>query len=230
MNHRMTSLAMSAALAVCATISGCGGGGGGGSTATADPQGYWETSDHTSGMLLTPGGQLWGVDGSGSSLRPVIGTVSTSGDSISGSFKRYTSGAVVESGTLSGSVSSHSSINARFSVGASTSQPQAFSYDARYTQPAAISAISGSWTIGAGSMSVLPDGQLTGSVGDCQWTGTVSPDESKMGFFRVAINFLGGCTLDGQAASGVLVAGTTSGAVVVKSNATDAAVALRMSR
>src|ERR1700739_4538419 len=158
-------------LAVLVLLSSCGGGGYGGGTnpQNASPGGIWNGMDSDSTLSVT------GVIDESGHMRfmradgiEYVGTVVTSGNSISANFDGYTpigssfsDGSTHETGMLSGMISARVSITASTQSttdkGAVSKGTLALTFNPLYNQPSALAAIAGNYLEAGSSTAVSID-------------------------------------------------------------------------
>lgn len=198
-------------LALAAALSACGGGGdGGGVPPQQSPQGFWSGTDFS--LLVTPGGELWGVEFDGVDLFLYNGTFSASGSSFTANGYAYlgpdrialsATGTFTPGSTMSGTVTVPNIGSSQFSAAYSSN------YDA---MPAAVSALAGTYTLSTGgSLALDSTGSFSGSEDGCSFSGNISPDSSGKNFYRLAVTFgPSPCIAANSAGNGVVAAASST--------------------
>lgn len=220
-NKIRTALGMTALCALAA----CGGGGGdgdgagesaGGSTPAATAEGLYTgrtgIGQSLTGLVLDNGTYwvLYSEPNDSASIAGVIqGSSSSSGGTFTSSDGRDFNfeGLGINNMSIAGTYAARQSIAGDINYG--RGQPTAFTatYDARYTQPATLSAIAGSYTgqsATAGenepaSFIVSSTGTVSGvGATGCRFTGNVSP-RGAVAVYDLSLSFLGGICEQGSA-------------------------------
>ena len=149
-------------LVIVGLLPGCGGGGGAStpspSTPNASPGGIWSGNDPISQLstigVVTETGEARFIRSDGAQF---VGTATTSGNNLSGSYSVYLpTGYVFQdgsnhgTGTVSGTITARQSITATFQVttanGNSSSGSGNFSFNSLYNSGSSLAAISGNYT------------------------------------------------------------------------------------
>lgn len=200
---------------LAAALAACGGGGdedegidvdlGSTSGPTLSAEGFWD-SDAVA-MLITGDGQAWGVGVEGSTLTLYHGDATVEGSRLTVGFNAYSDGAHAGTGQAVFGITEHSALDGVVRSGGDESA-LSLSYTAGYTTPAALDSLAGSWTLwSGGSLTVTADGELSGSEGGCDFSGTIVPDDSGTNVYVLEVQFgAAPCPMPGATASGVLAA------------------------
>ena len=229
-----TVLACFALIAACGCGGGGGYGGGGGGpifvSVNADPGGIWTGTDSltpalTLAVVITEAGQVRGIRSDGAQY---VGTVTTSGNNISGSFNGYlpagstfADGSNHGTGSISGTISAGHSITATvtFTTANNSTESGALNgtFDSLYNTGSSLASISGNYTnpqTGA-TVSVTSAGVITSqeATTGCVINGTVSIIDARYDVYNVSYSFascLGAYAfLNGTTATGLGVLNTT---------------------
>lgn len=204
-------------------LAGCGGGGSSSETPNASIEGIWSgtsSSGYTLNVLSLENGSTYSLFGTvASSVFTVVGfdqgTITVSGNSLSGSVQEYVPNVATATGGISGTVSGGNSISGSTVYGATTTTfnltPIANSAYA-YSNAPQLTNIAGSWSgtmLNGDSATVniaTPSGAISGSTNGCSFTGTATPRASGKNVFNVNLTFgAAPCALAGQAVTGVAV-------------------------
>ena len=219
-NKIRTAIGMVALSALAA----CGGGGDGdgtdesasGSTPVATAEGlYTGTTDIGQSMtgLVLDNGNYWVLYSEPNNSAALGGVIQGTSNSSSGTFTSSDGrdfnfeGLGINNVSIAGTYAAGQSIAGKLDYG--RGQPTAFTgtYDARYTQPATLAAIAGSYTgqsATAGdnepaSFTVSPTGSVSGvGATGCRFTGNVSP-RGTVAVYDLSLSFLGGICEQGSA-------------------------------
>ena len=207
-------------LAMMLFLGACGGGGGGGSTTNVDPQGFWvgpSSTGFTVSTAILENGESWGIYSSGSTIFGALyGSTSTDGSSITivGSDFNFVTNSVVSS-TLTGTVSSKSTITAASRLGTTVS----LTYKPVYETDATSAAIVGTWNfIGRSkSFSLVPGtivvdgaGRFTLNQTNCVTTGSVVPRSGGKNIYNLTLSYAGsGCAAGQTSMSGIAILDTS---------------------
>jgi hypothetical protein len=212
---------------ICLLFAGCGsnysnsGGGGGGTTSyTGQAQGVYSgtaSSGYSFSTIVLPNDKFYGIYGTVTgNLFYVYGMVAgqgTSGnDSLTANVTDYFYTGQTFSDTLTATDVPGQSISGTMTESGTPitfngTVPTSSSFT--YNAAASISAISGSWngTLLDGvttTLTINPDGTVSGSSSGCSFSGTVSADSSGKNFYDVSITFgASPCALPNQTATGV---------------------------
>jgi hypothetical protein len=149
------------AFLIGAGLSACGGGGGSSDpppAQNASPGGIWKGMDPISGLsvsgVITESGQLQFIRSDGAMY---YGSVTTSGNSVSGSYTgvtptgtTFSDGSTSGTGTFSGTVQARQTLSGTLSFktanGNSTSGSGTFTFDSLYTSGSSLATIAGNYT------------------------------------------------------------------------------------
>lgn len=236
-----SNVAKLSGLALFITLSGCGGGGaadsgasGGGTVtppvANASPGGIWQGTDPISNLpvtgLVTESGELRFLRSDGAQY---IGTVTTSGNSVAGSYSGYVpvgsvfpDGSTQGTGSLSGTVSARQSFSATLQFTTSKNSRSTgtgtFSFNTLYNSGSSFQKIAGNYTDRTTGATVNVNG--TGvifsqdSVTGCIINGAVSIINSNYDAYAISYTF-GSCRgsytyLNNTTATGLAFLDTTA--------------------
>jgi hypothetical protein len=193
-------------------VAACGGGGGSsvGSTTTpvanAEPGGIWQGTDPISGLTLegaiTEAGQMRFIASDGGQY---VGSVTTSGSSISGSFSGYAptgsayqDGSNHGTGTLTGTITERQTISATISFttanNTQSSGSATFSFNAMYDSGSSLLAVDGNYTdVNSGATVNVNNGVIFAQdpVSECVINGSVSIINSAYDVYDVSYSFSG---------------------------------------
>lgn len=208
-----------AAVAAC-VLAACGGGGDGGAPVappTASTAQGLRTSSSGGVTILNvnlDNDQFWTIyNVSGFGYAGVMqGSHTVNGNALTGSGTDYSAIAnTATTFTLTGTFTAQGAASG--TITPSTGAPYAFNltYDTRYDQAAVQSDVSGTWTLLAlgatTTVSIAPDGSLTGSNTACTLSGSVRPRANGKNVFDASVGFGGGaCPLVGQTFTGIALA------------------------
>lgn len=195
-------------------VAACGGGGGGGGdnsgpppVSNADLGGLWignTTNSASPGSSQT----LYGVTTDGGEFRflsfdtygQFIGTLSSSGNSISGNGLGWApigytwmDGSVLTSITLSGTISERTSITGNWTAGTGETGTATFSYDTLHTRTPSLDTLSANWYYSDGydsvTLSINASGIISGSdTGGCVYNGQATIPNSSYNTYRINID------------------------------------------
>jgi len=223
-------------LIAVATLAACGGGGGGDDAAAAAPAAptaegvYGGTltggSNNAFELLVLENGEFWALYGTGTAAGlSVEGFIQGNGASDNGTFSSPISKdfgfAPAKAATINATYNataktiSGSSITGLGNVSFSGGPLAGSTYD--YNTPAALSTITGLWTMTDPegetiALNVGTNGAFSGIGSGCTFTGSMVPRPSGKNVFNVTLTFGGApCDLPGQSASGVAVTSPMSG-------------------
>jgi hypothetical protein len=204
--HKLGRYALVATAA--AALAACGGGDGG-DTATSTPparfaaEGLW--TNQYGGVLVTSTGEFWGLEDV-SNVGWVLyqGQASASGSNISGSGNVYY-GFSKASGTVAGSFTS-TTLTVTLSSPALGSQTVTLAKNSQYDQSPNLAGLAGTYASDGGARFILTsNGSISGSNGDCTFTGTARVSDDGKNYLRFSLNYSSRCgTLSGKSSNGVV--------------------------
>jgi hypothetical protein len=218
-------------------LSACGGGGGGGSSTASTPTpvanvavgGIWTGPDPTTGLqvlgIVSEAGELYFYRADGASY---FGSVASSGNNVSGSFQGVTAagyifpdGSSYGNGTISGTISARSSLNATYSFttafGTKTSATGTLNFSSLYNIASSLASIAGTYAdnLDGEVISINSDGSVFAQnpYSGCVTNGQVSIINANYNAYSVSItesNCVGGSAyLNGQTGNGLAALDTT---------------------
>lgn len=199
----MKKLKIIATLSMAAALAACGGGGDDEPSTNASVEGFWSNAD--SAILVTNTGELWGVEGSGSTLSLYKGSVTTNGSNFSAPLSVYVGNQKVAA-TANGTVKEQQTLQGSVSAAGQTSS-FTLTYDATYNQAApSLATLAGTYKDDNGAtFTVASDGKFSGAVSGCTESGSITPDASGKNFYRVTL------TVGQESACGFLAGQTGQG-------------------
>jgi len=209
---------------ICVSIltSGCGGGGGSNPAAqNASPGGIWRGTDSVTGYpmvgLVTETGEAHFIRNDGVQF---VGTVATSGNSISANYEGFTQfgyvfpdGSTHGTGNLSGTVSARSSISASGTFttdkGESNNATLSLTFDSLYKRASSLATIAGNFLHPASNViSINSNGAIfmQDPNTQCVVNGTVSIINASYNAYRVQYSYAN-CTGSAATLNGVQFSG-----------------------
>lgn len=199
----MKKLKIIATLSMAAALAACGGGGDDEPSTNASVEGFWSNAD--SAILVTNTGELWGVEGSGSTLSLYKGSVTTNGSNFSAPLSVYVGNQKVAA-TASGTVKEQQTLQGSVSAAGQTSS-FTLTYDATYNQAApSLATLAGTYKDdNSATFTVTSDGKFSGAVSGCTESGSITPDASGKNFYRMTL------TVGQESACGFLAGQTGQG-------------------
>lgn len=203
----MKKLKIIATLSMAAALAACGGGGDDEPSTNASVEGFWSNAD--SAILVTNTGELWGVEGSGSTLGLYKGSVTTDGSNFSAPLSVYVGNQKVAA-TASGTVKEQQTLQGSVTAAGQTSS-FTLTYDATYNQAApSLATLAGTYKDGNGTTTtVASDGKVSAVLlSGCTESGSITPDASGKNFYRVTL------TVGQESACGFLAGQTAQGVLV----------------
>jgi hypothetical protein len=203
---------ISGLIGLVALLGACGGGGGSSATPTNPPVvnaasgGMWQGTDPISGVSLegaiTEAGQLRFIGSDGGQY---VGSVTTSGNSISGSFSGYAptglmyqDGSNHGTGTLSGTITARQTISATINYttanNSQSSGSATFAFNAMYNSGSSLQTIDGNYTDLTSNATVnVNNGVIFAqdAVSGCVINGSVSIINASYDVYSVSYSFTG---------------------------------------
>ena len=220
------------AASAVATLAACGGGGSGGTpaapVANAVIEGVWSGTASNGNALRTvvlDNGSTYVMFGTAVGATLFVsgfdqGTVTASGNSISGTGFEYGVAGVGVAGSVTGTAVSGVSISGTTSYGATSTTfnltpipVTTYDYNAAATNAAVVGTWTGNMLNGtAATLTMSAGGAVAGTNLGCTFTGTALPRASGKNVFDVSVTFgAAPCALPGQTATGIAITYAVAG-------------------